>query len=56
VQIAEINPDTVLSEKTKDGLQYSINQEKYLRAFLEDGEVPIDNSASEGSIRPFNVG
>ena len=51
-----IDLDTVLSEKTKDGLQYSINQEKYLRAFLEDGEVPIDNSASERSIRPFCVG
>ena len=39
-----------------NGLQYSINQEKYLRAFLEDGEVPIDNSASERSIRAFCVG
>ena len=51
-----IAPDTVLSEKTKDGLQYSLNQEKYLRAFLEDGEVPIDNSASKRAIRPFCVG
>ena len=32
--------------KTMDGLNYCINQEKYLRVFLEDGEVPIDNSAS----------
>ena len=37
-------------------MRYSINQEKYLKAFLEDGEVPIDNSASERSIRPFCVG
>ena len=51
-----IDLDTVLSEKTKGGLQYSINQEKYLRTFLEYGEVPIDNSASERSIRPFCVG
>ena len=51
-----IDPDTVLSEKTKDGLQYSINQEKYLKTFLKDGEVPIDNSASERAIRPFCVG
>lgn len=28
-----IDLDTVLSEKTKGGLQYSINQEKYLRTF-----------------------
>ena len=51
-----IDLDTVLSEKTKDGLQYSINQEKYLRVFLEDGEVPIDNSASERAVRLFCVG
>ena len=37
-------------------MRYSINQEKYLKTFLEDGEVPIDNSASERAIRPFCVG
>ena len=42
--------------KTLDGLKYCINQEKYLRVFLEDGEVPIDNSAAERSIRPFTIG
>jgi len=42
--------------KTADGLNYSLHQEKYLRVFLEDGEVPIDNSASERSIRPFCIG
>lgn len=42
--------------KTAQGLNYSVNQEQYLRIFLEDGEVPIDNSASERSIRTFCVG
>lgn len=28
--------------KTHNGFSYSINQEKYLREFLEDGEVPMD--------------
>ena len=42
--------------KTLDGLNYCINQEKYLKVFLEDGEVPIDNSAAERSIRPFTIG
>ena len=32
--------------KAAQGLQYSINQEEYLKVFLTDGEVPIDNSAS----------
>ena len=42
--------------KTANGLTYSINQEKYLRTFLEDGEVPMDNNSAEQSIRPFCVG
>lgn len=42
--------------KTSEGINYSINQEKYLRIFLDDGEVPIDNSASERAIRPFTIG
>lgn len=29
---------------------------KYLKVFLEDGEVPIDNSATERAIRPFTIG
>lgn len=42
--------------KTANGFSYSINQEQYLRTFLEDGEVPIDNNAAERSIRGFCVG
>ena len=42
--------------KTGEGLKYSINQEKYLRVFLTDGEVPLDNSASERSLKTFCVG
>ena len=42
--------------KTAEGLKYSVNQEEYLKVFLTDGNVPIDNSASERSIRTFCVG
>ncbi|MBQ6207001.1 MAG: transposase domain-containing protein [Oscillospiraceae bacterium] len=38
------------------GLKYSVNQEAYLKFFLENGTAPIDNSASERAIRPFCVG
>lgn len=49
--------DGILTKgKTLDGLNYCINQEKYLRVFLEDGDVPMDNSASERAIRPFTIG
>ena len=45
---------TLPKGKTAEGLNYSVNQEQYLRVFLEDGEVPIDNSAclSEGITYP----
>jgi len=33
------------------GLNFLINQEKYLKVFLEDGDVPIDNSTSERTIQ-----
>ena len=42
--------------KTADGIRYSINQEEYLRVFLTDGEVAIDNSASERALRDFTIG
>lgn len=50
------DPACILSEKTREGLKYSLNQEKYLKVFLEDGNIPIDNSATEHAIRPFTIG
>jgi hypothetical protein len=40
--------------KTEKGMQYSLNQESYLKVFLTDGEVPIDNNCalSEGITYP----
>lgn len=35
---------------------YSINQEKYLRVFLTDGNIPMDNNYAEQAIRPFTLG
>lgn len=44
------------SSETGKSLQYALNQEKYLRVFLEDAQVPLDNNAAEIAIRPFTVG
>lgn len=33
-----------------------LNQEKYLRVFLTDGEVPIDNNTSKRAIKGFCIG
>lgn len=42
--------------ETAKGLVYSLNQEEYLKVFLTDGEVPIDDSASERALRNFTIG
>ena len=43
-------------DKFGDAAAYALNQEKYLRVFLTDGDVPIDNNASERAIRDFVSG
>ena len=42
--------------KTGQGLNFVIHQENYLKVFLTDGDIPIDNSASERAIRTFCIG
>ena len=42
--------------KQYTNILYALNQEKYLRVFLTDGDVPIDNNASERAIRGFCIG
>ena len=37
-------------------LAYSINQEKHLRVFLSDGNIPMDNNYAKQAIRPFTLG
>ena len=41
---------------TAKALQYSINQEGYLRVFLDDPNVPMQNNRAEQVIRPFTLG
>ncbi len=48
---------TVLPKgETAKGIAYCLNQEEYLKVFLSDGEVPIDNLASERALRTFTIG
>ena len=44
------------SGKARDAFTYALNQEPYLRVFLENGDVPMDNNASERAIRGFCIG
>ena len=43
-------------DKFGEAVGYALNQERYLRVFLENGDVPIDNNASERAIRGFCIG
>jgi hypothetical protein len=52
---------TKYEQVTKNGttgkaLAYSINQEEFLRKFLTDGNIPLDNNYAEQAIRPFTIG
>ncbi len=42
--------------KTGKAIQYCLNQEAYLRVFLTDGYVPINNNAAERGLRTFCQG
>ena len=50
----EIQSKNQLSRgKTLDGINYCINQEASLKAFLEAGDIPMDNNATESALRSF---
>lgn len=51
-RLGEVSPKLSLG----DAFGYALNQEKHLRVFLTDGDVPIDNNASERAIRGFTIG
>lgn len=48
--------DLDCSSKLRTALTYAVNQEKYLRVFLENPLVPLDNNDAERSIKKFCVG
>ena len=49
-------PTVPKSGQLRKAYTYILNQENYLRVFLEDGDVPMDNNASERAIRGFCIG
>ena len=44
------------NSETGKGFTYCLNQENYLKVFLTDPAVPLDNNAAEIAIRSFCVG
>ena len=37
-------------------IQYCLNEKAYLRQFLKNGSIPVDNNRAENAIRPFVMG
>lgn len=56
VYLHQHEPEVPKTGKLRDAVRYALNQERYLRVFLTDGDVPMDNNASERSIRGFCIG
>ena len=54
--IKEHRNEVPAQSETGKGFTYCLNQEKYLKTFLENGYVPLDNNACEASIRGFCIG
>ena len=62
-QLGAVQPKTSQPElvqfsgsKLEDAVKYALNQEQYLRAFLNNGEVEISNNFAENAIRLFVIG
>lgn len=51
----KIKEENVLSpgSETMEGINYYLNHEKQLKVFLDHGNVPLDNNATEGALRSF---
>ena len=56
VYIKQHNSEIATKGKLSEAFTYLLDQEKYLRVFLTDGDVPMDNNASERAIRGFCIG
>lgn len=54
--LKNVEPAIDKSSETGRAVTYSLNQEKYLREFLNDPIIPLDNNDAERSIRAFCVG
>ena len=50
------NGEVTLRGKTMEGIEYCLKRETQLKVFLSNGDVPLDNNATERAIRGFCIG
>lgn len=46
----------MMGSKTRQAMEYTLNQWQYLTAYCDHGYLEISNAKAENSIRPFAVG
>ena len=56
VYLKQHNSEIATKGKLSEAFTYLLNQEECLRVFLTDGDVLMDNNASERAIRGFCIG
>jgi transposase len=56
VYLKQHNHEVPKTGKLREAYRYILNQERYFTVFLTDGDVPMDNNASERAIRGFCIG
>ncbi len=55
--VHSLNPEDIsLSEKTRDAISYTVNHETSLTKFLDDGNIPPDNSFAERNVKNIALG
>jgi len=54
--LKQIRPMVDKSSETGRAITYNLNQEPFLRAFLNNPIIPLDNNDAERSIRKFVIG
>jgi len=56
VWLEDLSPKTLPNSLLGRAINYTLGQWPKLCAFLENGEIPLDNNRCENAIRPFVVG
>ena len=53
--VYSLNEKYIANKKLKEAITYAINQKECLSEFLNSGDIPLDNSRAERTIRPFAI-
>ena len=55
VEVMDVAPHTPKKSHLDTAMTYAINNEKYLRYYIEDGRVEISNNSAEDVVRALSL-